>query len=94
MSAKPLYVRVRGKVLGPFSPAQLANLRDRGQFRSFHEVSEDRVGWQAASTLPGMFPSDKAARDTGEPSENGSRSATRVECPGSAGTGQLRVGRL
>jgi hypothetical protein len=56
MSSDRLYVRVRGKVLGPFSFAQLQALRDRGQLRRFHEVSPDRSVWSPASSLADLFP--------------------------------------
>jgi hypothetical protein len=56
MAEKKLYVRVRGKVIGPFDFQQLKSLRDRGQFRRFHEVSEDRQKWVAASSIPEFFP--------------------------------------
>jgi S1-C subfamily serine protease len=56
MPENRFYVRVRGKVLGPFTVRELESLRDRGQFRRFHEVSEDRRSWSAASTLSEVFP--------------------------------------
>jgi len=55
MMDKQYYLRVRGKVAGPFGIRQLQSLRDRGQFRRFHEISEDRQTWMTASGLPGMF---------------------------------------
>ncbi len=50
------FVRIRGKVMGPFGEAQLISLRDRGQFKPFHEVSSDRILWAPASTLIVVFP--------------------------------------
>lgn len=55
MADKLYYVRVRGKVMGPFGPMQLRKLRDRGQFRSFHEISEDRHTWGNAAELTDIF---------------------------------------
>src|SRR5947208_1266646 len=55
MDAK-LFVRVQGKVIGPLDHDQLRSLRDRGRFRSFHEVSPDRVSWRPASSVPGLVP--------------------------------------
>ena len=49
------YVRSRGRTLGPFSWAQLESLRDRGQLARFHEVSQDRQAWMAASGLSQLF---------------------------------------
>src|SRR4051812_11308826 len=56
-----LYVRVQGKVIGPLGLDQLRGLRDRGQFRQFHEVSADRQSWVAASTIVELFPSSTAS---------------------------------
>jgi S1-C subfamily serine protease len=56
MGEKQLYIRVRGKVTGPFGLQQLQSLRDRGQFRRFHEVSEDRQTWTTAAALTELFP--------------------------------------
>jgi hypothetical protein len=49
------YVRMKGRVLGPFSPSQLASLRDRGTLTEDHELSQDRRSWTKASEMPGVF---------------------------------------
>lgn len=49
------YVRSKGRILGPFSWAQLESLRDRGQLARFHEVSQDRQAWMAAAGLFQLF---------------------------------------
>lgn len=51
MTTQQYFVRIHGKVLGPFAAEQLCTLRDRGQFRQFHEVSEDRRTWRSAASL-------------------------------------------
>jgi hypothetical protein len=61
MSEKLFYIRKRGQVSGPFSVAQLQALYQRGQFGRFHEVSEDRQAWTAASSLAFLFPSAPAS---------------------------------
>jgi hypothetical protein len=62
MAEKQYYIRIRGKVRGPFDLVQLRALRERGQFSSFHEISEDRQMWTTASVLTEMFaPSGRAA---------------------------------
>jgi hypothetical protein len=61
MSEQRLYIRVRGRVSGPFSLPQLRTLRDRGQFRRFHEVSPDRVQWTSAASLTDLFAPERAA---------------------------------
>jgi S1-C subfamily serine protease len=52
------YIRVRGKVLGPFDVAQLRKQRDRGQLSRFHEISEDRITWVPASKIVELFPAE------------------------------------
>ena len=49
------FIRVRGRVLGPFTLEKLKTLRARGQFSRVHEFSTDREIWQPASALEGMF---------------------------------------
>lgn len=68
MEEKQLYVRVRGKVTGPFGVQQLKSLRDRGQFRRFHEVSPDRRSWVPASSIEELFP-EKEKRASEHPNE-------------------------
>lgn len=54
------YIRLRGRVQGPFTPAQLQALHQRGQFSRTHEVSEDQVNWSSAATLSNVFVAPKA----------------------------------
>src|SRR6266851_7892935 len=56
MDEKQFFVRVRGKVTGPFGFEQLKSLRDRGQFRRFHEISGDKKTLLPASTMSELFP--------------------------------------
>jgi hypothetical protein len=63
MAEKRLYIRIRGRVIGPFSLQQLVALRDRGQFKRFHEVSADRQGWQPASVITEVFAEDGQDRE-------------------------------
>jgi hypothetical protein len=60
MAEERFYVRIQGKVVGPFGVPQLRALRDRGQLRTFHEVSSDKQAWSAASSLAGVFPASGA----------------------------------
>ena len=57
MNSNEHFVRIRGKILGPFSIGQLIALRERGQIQPFHEVSLDRYTWEPASTLTQVFQS-------------------------------------
>lgn len=48
---KSYYIRVRGRVQGPFDTAALKVLRSRGQFSRANEVSADRRTWKSAVTI-------------------------------------------
>jgi S1-C subfamily serine protease len=75
MAEKPLYIRIRANVTGPYGLQQLRTLRDRGHFRSFHEVSEDRQTWRVAATVAELFPDGPRAEPISEAS--GPRDAQR-----------------
>src|SRR5438270_1005387 len=64
MAEKRFFVRSRGKVLGPFDLEQLKALRNRGQLRRFHEVSQDRQSWVPAASLTELFHGDGAGEET------------------------------
>lgn len=49
------FIRVRGRVLGPFDEQKLRALASRGQFGKMHEVSEDGMTWSRASLYPDLF---------------------------------------
>jgi hypothetical protein len=50
-----LYLRVRGRVLGPFDQEKLQSLVRRGQLSRMHEVSTDGAHWVRASTYAELF---------------------------------------
>ncbi|MFO7906687.1 MAG: DUF4339 domain-containing protein [Pirellulaceae bacterium] len=49
------FVRIRGRVQGPFSTEKLQLLVRRGQVSRTHEVSEDGTIWRRASEFPELF---------------------------------------
>lgn len=49
------YIRVRGRILGPYDVGQLKVLRARGQFSRANEVSVDRRTWQSAAVIEDLF---------------------------------------
>jgi hypothetical protein len=49
------FIRVRGRILGPYSISQLATLRSRGQFGRANEFSTDGSSWQSAATIESLF---------------------------------------
>lgn len=50
------YIRVRGRVGGPFDLAKLRGMIQRGQLTRTHEVSTDGSAWLAALELSELFP--------------------------------------
>lgn len=50
-----LYLRVRGRVLGPYDQEKLQSLVRRGQLSRMHEVSTDGAHWVRASTYAELF---------------------------------------
>lgn len=63
MGETTYYVRLRGRVSGPFTVPQLQAMHQRGQFGRFHEVSRDRRSWAPASSLPELFPTSASIED-------------------------------
>jgi hypothetical protein len=56
MSEPTYYVRVHGKVAGPYDLPRLQAMCRLGQLARFHEVSEDGRTWMTASSLAELFP--------------------------------------
>ncbi len=50
-----LYLRVRGRVLGPYDQEKLQGLVRHGQLSRMHEVSTDGANWVRASTYAELF---------------------------------------
>src|SRR3954453_4067022 len=50
-----LYIRVRGRVLGPYETEKLQSMVRRGQLSRVHELSTDGVSWVRASNYPELF---------------------------------------
>lgn len=55
-----LYVRVRGRVRGPFDEEKLRALAKRGQLSRIHELSEDGEHWTRAADNLDLFPPSSA----------------------------------
>jgi hypothetical protein len=56
MSDDRFYIRLRGRVQGPFNADQLHSLARSGQFSRLHEVSGDGQVWSPAKDRPELFP--------------------------------------
>jgi hypothetical protein len=55
-----LYVRIRGRVMGPYDKDKLQGLARRGQLSRMHELSPDATQWVRASTYPELFVTEEA----------------------------------
>lgn len=58
------YVRVRGRIQGPFTIEQLKAMRQRGQFSRAYEVSSDQITWITAGKLDSIFASARPSAQT------------------------------
>ena len=55
------YVRIRGRVQGPYDTDKLRSLVRRGQLSRMHEVSVDKKTWKQAGDFPELFTSPEVA---------------------------------
>jgi hypothetical protein len=53
--ADQFYIRVRGRVLGPYDQEKLQTLARRGEFSKMHELSTDGISWERASSHVELF---------------------------------------
>jgi len=53
--AEQFYIRIRGRVLGPYDQEKVQSLARRGQFSKMHELSTDGMSWVRASSHPELF---------------------------------------
>ena len=72
-----LYVRIRGRVQGPFDKEKLRGLVKRGQLSRMHEVSPDGNDWKPASEYQELFATE--ARQAAQQSEPVSKEDQPVE---------------
>lgn len=94
------FVRIRGKIMGPFAMDQLISLKSRGRLQEDHEVSSDRRQWQAASQLEGLFHQSSAKSTVGASSAlgegdgNGAKSTQWFYTQGDAQEGPVPFEKL
>jgi hypothetical protein len=85
------YVRNKGRVVGPFTRTELADLRRRGQLSRVSEISVDRLWWVRADELPGLFERAPVSARSGSETEpalghTGAKTAETVVLPPAADT--------
>lgn len=60
MSEDRLYIRFKGKVLGPLTSQKVQELARRGQITRMHELSPDGISWIRAGDYGNLFSVDKS----------------------------------
>lgn len=71
-----LYVKIRGRVHGPFEHPKLRTMVQSGQLSRVHLVSPDSQNWQRASDFPELFESNRPVQKV-EPAEPRSSQGTQ-----------------
>jgi len=61
MNEDRLYIRFKGKILGPLTSQKIQELARRGQITRMHDLSPDGRSWVKAGEYGNLFNSDKSA---------------------------------
>lgn len=69
------YVRIRGRVSGPFELTQLKGMVQRGRFSRAHEVSTDGVSWNSAADVATLFTGHAGVKKPAATGEGGNGAA-------------------
>lgn len=64
MSDDRVYVRFKGKTLGPLTLQKVQDLAKRGQITRMHDLSSDGMSWMKAEEFGGVFPSQRVVAAT------------------------------
>lgn len=101
MSYERVYVRFKGKTLGPLPPQKIRDLIRRGQITRLHELSGDGVTWRRAEEVPELFQStapkasaSPGTNSAGGPSQAPSAKVAAEERSPDALSSQPRTGEL
>ncbi len=78
-----IYIRFKGRVLGPLTQAKAAEMVRRGQITKQHELSSDGQTWRPAEEFTALFAPSKAKVD--------SETRTPAATPGVIPDGQLAI---
>jgi hypothetical protein len=60
--SQEFYLRIQGRVQGPFTVERLRLLAERGRFARHHHLSSDGVVWHRAGDFPELFPAPPQIR--------------------------------
>lgn len=73
------FVRIRGRIQGPFSSDKVKQLVSRGQISRSHEVSTDGTTWRRASEFVDLFEHPTSIATTSEKESEPERGADREQ---------------
>lgn len=65
MSDERVYIRFKGKTLGPLTLQKVQDLARRGQITRMHDLSPDGISWVKAEEFGGIFQSSRSSADAG-----------------------------
>jgi hypothetical protein len=77
--SEQFYVRIRGRVQGPYDTSKLQSLVRRGQLSRMHEVSNDGSLWRPAAEFPELFTTPVAAQAVATATKDHSHQASEIE---------------
>jgi len=69
------YVRIRGRVQGPYQPSQVRVLVQKGQLGRFHEISSDNVTWNKVADYPELLTAPAPVEAERPPVDDSTQSA-------------------
>ena len=78
-SEEMLYVKMRGRVIGPFDADRLKQMAKMGQLSRTHMLSTDAENWQRASEFPELFLTSSGSNPTVSTSAVTESSAPAIE---------------
>ena len=81
MSSDRIYIRFKGRVLGPLTSEKTREMVKRGQITRQHELSPDGTGWRLASEYEEFFPVPTAKVATTTTTTKASEKTQPVESP-------------
>lgn len=74
-----LYVRFKGRVLGPFESSRVDELVKRGQITRLHEISSDGLSWDTAEAFGLFVPSAESRNSRPQPNSQESTATPAAE---------------
>jgi hypothetical protein len=80
MNDDQIYVRFKGKTLGPLTAERVQGLIKRGQITRMHELSSDGLSWSRAEEFGGFFTKPEVEQSLREtPAKGSGKSETNIQ---------------